>query len=259
AGTELKFLVPEAWSHFSAGQITVNFSYSNPSYLSNDSKATSTDYFTPTFPRVTSLSPSDGGVQTPPDLDALDLRYASKTGVYTKTESDAKYALQTALPNYALKTEIPRLQVPDLSGYHTKIESDERYAKKTDLEGIDIKPLQEELEELDIKSMREALINLSNKLSDLNRKVGTVTGELVQSVRLEQAISVKPNPASDYLEIQTPEETHLKIIDPTGKVLRAKQIVRGVHRISIQELPAGSYLLILQIGAQATSYTFIKG
>ncbi|MCY4418675.1 MAG: IPT/TIG domain-containing protein, partial [Cytophagales bacterium] len=239
-GTELKFRVPEAWYHASAGLLTVNFS----SFSSGAPKATSTDNFTP----IAAQGPSNP-TGTDTDLEALDLRYAQKTGVYTKTESDAKYPLQTVVytksesdAKYALQTALP-----DLSVYALEVESDTRYAQKTDLEA------------LDIESIQEALINLSNQLAALNRQVGETTGELVQSVRLEQNISVRPNPASDYLEIETPEDTDVKIIDPTAKVLRTEQIARGLHRISIQELPAGSYLLLLQIGTQATSYTFIKG
>ncbi|MCY4418603.1 MAG: T9SS type A sorting domain-containing protein, partial [Cytophagales bacterium] len=175
------------------------------------------------------------------DLDDVYLKQSDYVPSYTKTESDAKYAL------YAKKTDLKAL--------------DTQYASKS----IQTKLL-DSLEKLDLQFLREEVLNLVEELESLKKRLGTTpdddppaTGELVSSVRLEQTVSVRPNPASNYLEIETPEETHLKIIDPTGKVLHTEQISRGVHRIPIQELPAGSYLLLLQIGAQATSYTFIKG
>ncbi|MCY4419266.1 MAG: T9SS type A sorting domain-containing protein [Cytophagales bacterium] len=235
-------------------------------------------------------------------VSELEENYLRKTDAYTKSESDNRYALASVLSNlsdYALKEEIPRLQVPDLRGFYTKTEADAKYALqaslpdlsgyydktesdakyalqaslpdlsgyalKTELGELNIESIQKKLEEiddLDVKSMREELVNLVKELANLKRQVGTAnpptTGELVQSVRLEQSISVRPNPASQYIEIDTPAPAHLKIIDPTGKVLRAEQIARGPHRISVQDLPTGPYLLLLQIGAEGTSYTFIK-
>ncbi|MCY4419267.1 MAG: T9SS type A sorting domain-containing protein, partial [Cytophagales bacterium] len=78
------------------------------------------------------------------------------------------------------------------------------------------------------------------------------------SSRLKQSISVKPNPAFQYIEIDTPAHTHLKIIDPTGRDLHDEQVARGLHRISVRDLASGSYFLILQTETQVRSYTFIK-
>ncbi|MCY4418668.1 MAG: hypothetical protein OXB93_02340, partial [Cytophagales bacterium] len=89
-----------------------------------------------------------------------------------------------------------------------------------------------DLDALDLRYAKKAdLKALVDEIAALKRQIGVGGGSRTfgSSVRLEQAISVKPNPASDYLEIQTPEETHVKIIDPTGKVLRAEQIARGVR------------------------------
>ncbi|MCY4418564.1 MAG: IPT/TIG domain-containing protein [Cytophagales bacterium] len=154
----------------------------------------------------------------------------------------------------------------DRSYTYSKTESDGRYLKKSDYEppvtGLEETYVQKTyIEELDIKSLREEMVNLVNDLAAVKRQVlgGVSPTELGSSVRLEQTISVRPNPATHYLEIDTPEDSYLKIIDVAGRVLRAERIVGGSHRISIRELPVGSYLLLLQIGSQATSYTFVKG
>ncbi|MCY4418565.1 MAG: IPT/TIG domain-containing protein [Cytophagales bacterium] len=244
-GTLLRFRVPASWPVGSVGPITVNFDLSSSEKPRVSSKA---DF---------SLISQGTGINrfSGPELDELDTRYLRKTDAYAKTESDERYARKTDLDDldtrYFAKTDLDDLDARYLkrTDYVSETDLAEIYIKKTDLEDLDI-----------IRSMREELVGLLDELAALKRQIGVGGSSRTfgSSVRLEQNILIRPNPASDYLEIRTPEDTYLKIIDATGKVLRAVRIPRGLNRISIQDLPSGGYLLLLQIGTQATSYNFIK-
>lgn len=62
-----------------------------------------------------------------------------------------------------------------------------------------------------------------------------------------EIISVYPNPASDYLFIdsETNEFSKLKIIDQTGKILFIQDLAENNSKISISQLSEGVYYLII--------------
>ncbi|MCY4418560.1 MAG: IPT/TIG domain-containing protein, partial [Cytophagales bacterium] len=250
-GTELKFRVPAYWSSIAAGALILNFSSPAP----DTPGATSTASFTPvpaeegasSLLALTDFSPKTGAPCTEVTIKG--------TGFHLKPYknfihlSDAGYIVAHEVN--AIGTEL-KFRVPDSwekasAGKLTLSFSDDPITDPIKVStSADFTPTA--IKETDCEKDKDTPGTGSRNFAP----------NPILSIRLEQSISVRPNPASQYIEIDTPAPTHLKIIDPTGKVLRAEQIARGLHRISIQDLSAGSYLLLLQIGSEGTSYTFIK-
>ncbi len=64
----------------------------------------------------------------------------------------------------------------------------------------------------------------------------------------QNQISISPNPATDFLKIQTPENTRIQLTDLAGKTLRSIQNTNGQTEINLENLPDGLYFLILMHG-----------
>jgi len=75
------------------------------------------------------------------------------------------------------------------------------------------------------------------------------------------AIEVFPNPTTDFIEIQADQnlsDTHLSLVNSSGKVVLTKQLQEYDNRLSIQELPEGMYLLLLRTPVNQSVIKLIK-
>ena len=64
--------------------------------------------------------------------------------------------------------------------------------------------------------------------------------------RNSPTLSVHPNPAADYLYINTEERVNypIRIINSTGHVVKTISAYASAEAISVQELPAGFYMVV---------------
>jgi uncharacterized protein (TIGR02145 family) len=98
---------------------------------------------------------------------------------------------------------------------------------------------------------------------------GTINRKSALSIRLIKDVPLSndnfdklkvlifPNPAKDYLNIQSESEiTGLAIIDITGKIVHSQQSVTG--QVNIEKLKIGMYILKITSNNQAYSYKLIK-
>ncbi|MFA8299234.1 MAG: choice-of-anchor J domain-containing protein [Hyphomicrobiales bacterium] len=58
--------------------------------------------------------------------------------------------------------------------------------------------------------------------------------------------TLAPNPAKEYVEINTPENANMAILNSLGEVVSSKAISKGINKIDINNLPAGIYIIKLQ-------------
>lgn len=84
----------------------------------------------------------------------------------------------------------------------------------------------------------------------------TLSSESVSS----PTISLYPNPVSDLLHINLPEdtETQLRVINLSGQTLLAETVSGTKAQLNVQMLPAGIYILHLQHAKGATDIRFVK-
>lgn len=63
-------------------------------------------------------------------------------------------------------------------------------------------------------------------------------------------VTVYPNPAQDYVEINVPgnDRCTATLYNQLGQLVRTQDAISGAHRLDIKTLPAGIYLLKLRIG-----------
>ena len=90
----------------------------------------------------------------------------------------------------------------------------------------------------------------------------TPTG-IASNGSVQEAISVFPNPAADYISIITNSSSTLrevKILDLTGRTVETKQVQKGENsiRISISDNPAGVYLISFTTDQGTKVRKFIK-
>lgn len=98
---------------------------------------------------------------------------------------------------------------------------------------------------------------------------GTINRKSALSIRLikdaplsnnnfdKSKVLIYPNPAKDYLNIQSENEiTEMTIIDVTGKIVHSQQSVTG--KINIEKLKKGIYILKITASNQTNSYKLIK-
>ncbi len=78
----------------------------------------------------------------------------------------------------------------------------------------------------------------------------------------QHRFSVFPNPASDFVELQTEESLHhgeFYLYEQTGKLLRKKIGQHGRHfRLDISELPSGVYQLVIRENGKAHQMRILK-
>ncbi|KAA5534709.1 T9SS type A sorting domain-containing protein [Taibaiella lutea] len=72
-------------------------------------------------------------------------------------------------------------------------------------------------------------------------------------------VSVYPNPAKEDLFIETPEK-HLQLMltDRSGRVLQQQKLLPGKNKIPLQQLAAGTYLLIFSNENKINVQSFVK-
>ena len=65
-----------------------------------------------------------------------------------------------------------------------------------------------------------------------------------ESSQPELSLSVRPNPATDFIDVYiSQEEAQAEIIDLSGKTVMSVQIKNGTNKILVAELPKGVYIL----------------
>ncbi len=63
------------------------------------------------------------------------------------------------------------------------------------------------------------------------------------SSNIESIVSVYPNPASDVLNIELEENSSVRLISLTGKVVMVSELVTGKNTLDVQQLPKGMYIV----------------
>lgn len=79
-----------------------------------------------------------------------------------------------------------------------------------------------------------------------------ITGIGIRENLFGEIISVYPNPAIDYLQIQMSDladETYFELTEISGKVIMNGKLAGGINSLSLTQIPAGIYLL--KIGSSA--------
>jgi len=73
-------------------------------------------------------------------------------------------------------------------------------------------------------------------------------------------IAVYPNPAQDWLYVQSEKEGRMQgeILDLQGRVIRLLPSVKNGQRIDVSAFPAGSYVLKIVVDNQIYALKFIK-
>jgi len=67
--------------------------------------------------------------------------------------------------------------------------------------------------------------------------------------------NVYPNPANEFVYISAPNDDVLvNLIDMQGKMLRSQAFNAGTHQLSVQDLPAGIYQVLMTSGLKQASY-----
>ncbi len=75
------------------------------------------------------------------------------------------------------------------------------------------------------------------------------------NVAAEGVVKVYPNPAKDILIIQTSlVNAHLRLADQTGKTLKEQSLTSGREQVSMSDVPAGLYLIIVTDATGNTHY-----
>ena len=59
----------------------------------------------------------------------------------------------------------------------------------------------------------------------------------------EPSLRVCPNPATDYIDVFVEQNGQAEIIDMNGKTVKNIQLNNKVNRVSISNLPMGTYVL----------------
>ena len=72
--------------------------------------------------------------------------------------------------------------------------------------------------------------------------VGTVS----ISEELKANVSVYPNPAKDFINVKTIENSQIEIYTTNGKLVESKNLIKGNNRISIQTLAKGIYITVVK-------------
>ncbi|MDD2636519.1 MAG: T9SS type A sorting domain-containing protein [Bacteroidales bacterium] len=86
-------------------------------------------------------------------------------------------------------------------------------------------------------------------------------GSTVEEFTNELNIVVYPNPASDLLYLQLPENSGdalVKIYDATGRIVQSEKLVNNQNALNIRGLTAGSYVLKVQFRDNCKTSGFIK-
>ncbi|RAJ99982.1 putative secreted protein (Por secretion system target) [Larkinella arboricola] len=114
-----------------------------------------------------------------------------------------------------------------------------------------------------IESNLYTLISVGNALCG-NGVVGTpssVKVELLTAVDPALRVSVGPNPTRDQVHINLPSAPRfmtLQVTDLSGRTLLAKQVKTAPTWLSLASLPAGTYLLSVEVNQQRSTYRLIR-
>ena len=75
-------------------------------------------------------------------------------------------------------------------------------------------------------------------------------------------ISVYPNPAKEYVFVTAPDQaafTGLTLVDRNGQVLsRADHLTKGIHRLDLNSLATGVYLIMVTIDGKHLTKRIVK-
>jgi hypothetical protein len=130
---------------------------------------------------------------------------------FTYTDSDGEYSFDNlAIGTYHMKLDVP--YIPQLDSHNIEITSDE------DFLGADFE-------------ISNDLINPINNLT-----LGIYSNDL-------GGISVYPNPASDYLNIESNSNTSYQIFNTEGKLIQSGGITTGLTTLSLSDMEKGLYYL----------------
>lgn len=83
------------------------------------------------------------------------------------------------------------------------------------------------------------------------------TGVLgVENSTLSKKIKIYPNPATDFIKIESETEAQVSIFDTTGKLLKSEKSLNKT--INITSLPVGNYLLMIDNGKEKQTIKLLK-
>lgn len=115
---------------------------------------------------------------------------------------------------------------------------------------VRLHPEKKELRKLFIAVMEGVV---PDTIIEMKKTLLATTDSLTNSSFEEEYVSllkVYPNPASDVLnvELQEAEPVSYQLVDITGKVVQEGQFTATANQVSVNELPAGSYVLVVVDG-----------
>jgi OOP family OmpA-OmpF porin len=109
-----------------------------------------------------------------------------------------------------------------------------------------------------------AMIHISNYAMDSNAikaKYTNLHGVLnVPDNQIQGAISIYPNPVTDFVNVTVPANCNYMLTDITGRNVREHSLKAGINRIRFDDLQPGVYFLNLsdQDGRKSGAYKIIK-
>lgn len=108
------------------------------------------------------------------------------------------------------------------------------------------------------------MIHISNYVMDSTTIKSNYTGlastlNISEAANKDKALSIWPNPATDYVEISIPSAGSYVLYDLAGRTQAAGELKHGTNKLAVQQYPAGIYMLeVLAEGGGSTVYKLVK-
>jgi hypothetical protein len=114
----------------------------------------------------------------------------------------------------------------------------------------------------DIKIYKGVVSNIDSLCAVSNPPDTMDTPDVVRKIRLQDAISIYPNPARSMVQIQTPvskEHTSITLTNAVGVVMQQLEANKtGITNLHIAELPAGIYIITVEQDGEIVRRRLVK-
>lgn len=80
----------------------------------------------------------------------------------------------------------------------------------------------------------------------------------IDDSEFDDSYNIFPNPANDFIDLETVEITDISVFDAIGKLILKEKVIQNKTRIDISDFPNGIYFIQLQSANKIVSKKFIK-